>query len=362
MIFMKSILKLLTIILLPILGFSQAKEYKDFNKLYFCSNLNKPDNIPLESYNTLISKLTQIASNYGFGGTADCSSRFYITCSINIISKEITSTAPSNIIIKTSVLFSIGDNVENVVYSSFSKELNGIGQSEVKAYNNLISKINASEKGISNFIETAKIKIINYFDANCESIIKTANNLKAQGKYDEAIFELTKVPDISVACYENALNAVERIYQEKIDRECLVTLRRVNSIWSAFPNVDGARAASEIINQISPFSSCEPDLTLLLSEIKNKLTEDQSKDFELNIKKYNDAIELKREALRIDEEDRKRQSAIKRNEIKSEYALKKAELESEGGVINKIKKLKLVLWGENESSYLKEKGKTTPRN
>jgi hypothetical protein len=313
--------------------------------------LNKPDNIPLESHNTLISKLTQIASSYGLGGEADCSSRFYITCSINLIAKEITSTAPSNIIIKTSVLFTIADNVDNVVYSSFSKELNGIGQSEVKAYNNLISKINASEKGISDFIETAKIKIIKYFDANCESIIKTANTLKAQGKYDEAIFELTKVPDISVACYENALNAVERIYQEKIDRECLITLRKANSIWSSSPNVDGARAASEIINQISPFSSCEPDLSKLLGEIKSKLNQDQKNEFDLTIKKYNDAMELKKEALRIYEEDRKRQAAIQKSAIKTDYTQRKAEQSNDQNDII-LKKLKIVLWGEDASDFL----------
>ena len=100
--------------------------------------------------------------------------------------------------------------------------------------------------------------------------------------------------------------------------------------------------------------SIDPDLSILLSDIKAKLTQDQKDAFELKIKKYNDAIELKREALRIDEEDRKRLAAIQKSALKAEYAQKKYEEES-GGLLNSIKKLKVILWGEGSSKFLDKK-------
>jgi hypothetical protein len=265
-------------------------------------------------------------------------------------------------IIKGIVTFTIYDKFDGVEYASISINISGIGQSEVKAYNSAISKIIPLDKQFDGFVQGAKNNIKNYYASNCETIMKNANNLSAQGLYNEAIFELTKIPDISTECYSHSLDLIEKIYQQKVDKECLLIMRNANAIWSSSPSNEGAKQVAELIDKISPFSSCEPDLTQLLNEIKNKLTADQNKNFDLKIKKYNDAIELKRQALRIDEEERKRQAAIKRVEIKSEYTLKRTEIEKEEGLINKIKKLKLVLWGENESNYLKEKRKISPVN
>jgi len=351
---MKNYFKILLLFTLPLIGYSQNKVESEFNKLYFCSYLPGDIQIPRESSEILISKMEQLVSNNGLGGSNDCNSRFYITCQVSLNSKEVTSTSPSSIIIKSTLTFSIRDYFDKVTYATYSKDITAVGVSEIKVFNNLFSKILVSESGYENFITKAKENIKKYYDSNCESVIRLAKSLRVQGKYDEAIYELSQVPDISKTCHENALSEIENIYQEKIDKECLVALRNAKSIWSSSPNAEGARLVSEIVNQISPFSSCDPDLSILLSDIKAKLTQDQKDAFELKIKKYNDAIELKREALRIDEEDRKRLAAIQKSALKAEYAQKKYEEES-GGLLNSIKKLKVILWGEGSSKFLDKK-------
>jgi hypothetical protein len=348
----------LFILLLYIKGFSQSNEQNDFNKLFFCTYIDDSNSIPKESYSLLNSKLAQIVAKQGLGGKVNCNSRFYVTCNVSLIDKELTSTAPTNVVVRANFFFSIHDSVDKVLYSTYNKVLSGVGRSEIKAYNNLISKIPVEEKGLVEFIDIAKSKIIKYYNANCESIIKVSRALKAQGKYDEAIFELTKIPDISFSCYESALVEIEKIYQEKIDRDCLVLLRKANSVWSASPNSHGANIVSEIINEMSPLSICEPDLSSLLHEIKTKLIEYDKREFDFRIKKYNDALLLAKEALRMYNEDKRRQVSIQQLSITADDIVRNMEKDNHSS-INSLRKMKILLWSLSASDFINKKSSTS---
>ena len=172
---------------------------------------------------------------------------------------------------------------------------------------------------------------------------------------------------------------MQYIYQQKIDKECMLIMRNAKTTWIANQNADGASKVAEIINSISPFSTCEPDASNLMKEISSKLAADEKARWEFQIQKHKDVVKLKEEALRIDEEDRKRQEslqkesqkqqyalqkesqkqqyALQKESQKQQYALQKSDQEAGGvrGFINSITKLKVTLWRDNSEQYLKNK-------
>jgi hypothetical protein len=155
------------------------------------------------------------------------------------------------------------------------------------------------------------------------------------------------------------------VYQQKIDKECLLIMRDAKTTWMANPNDSGAAKVAHIINSISPFSTCEPDAGILLNEITQKLQAEKKALWEFQVQKHRDAVKLKQEAIRVDEEDRKKRLALQTEEQKQQYALQKAaqkqqyalqkaDQEAGGlrGFVNSIAKLKVTLWRETAQDYV----------
>jgi hypothetical protein len=103
-----------------------------------------------------------------------------------------------------------------------------------------------------------------------------------------------------------------------------------------------------------------------MKEIRLKLAADEKAKWEFKIQKHKVEVKLKEEALRIDEEDRKRnaslqeasqkqQYALQKESQKQQYALQKSDQEAGGlrGFVNSITKLKMTLWRDNSEQYLK---------
>ena len=221
-------------------------------------------------------------------------------------------------------------------------------------------------KEIASFIEDGKSKIIDMYNTQCDFIIKDAESYSKKGEYDAAMLKLASVPDVCEKCYVSCMDKMNEIYQQKIDKECLLIMRDAKTTWMANQNSIGAEKVAQIINSISPFSTCEPDAGNLMNEIQAKLAKDEKAKWEFQIQKHKDAVKLKQEALRIDEEhkkealridedDKKRQAYNQKDAQKQQYALQKADQEAGGfrGFVNSIAKLKMTLWRENSNDYIK---------
>jgi hypothetical protein len=367
--------------------------FVSFNSLisYSQDNLNDINRITLNTYvpeqaeplsaqakNLLENKLSQISSNYGLGGS-DINPRFVLSANVALLNKQLIPGPPTMTVINLQITLFITDVIEMKKYANTNLEVQGVGDrgNETKAYIDAFKKINVSNPNIKKFIEEGKGKIVNYYNKQCEFIINESINLSKKGDYDAAMLKIAAIPDVCEKCYTNAMDTMQMIYQQKIDKECLLIMRNAKSTWIANQNAEGAKRVAEIVNSISPFSTCEPDLTIFMNEINSKLSADEKNQWNLQIQKYKDAVRLKEEALRIEEEtrkeslrieeeDKKRQSAIQSEAQKQnyslqkaaqqqEYKLQKADQEAGGfrGFVNSITKLKMTLWRDNSEQYLK---------
>ena len=349
---MKKALALLLITISTFQAFSQAK-LDDFGRVVLNSYLPENLNLPAEAKSQLLNKLNQITSSNGMGGS-QANPRFIITASVNVGTKDIIAGPPQMISQNLDVTFFIGDATSNTLFSNTTLSLKGVGTNENKAFIEAFKTINAKNKDLSLFLEEGKTKIVNYYNSQCDFILKEAMNLAERGLYDEAIHKLVVVPDVCESCFQKSIDTMEYIYQKKVDKECLLIMREAKTTWMANQNATGASKVAGIINKISPFSTCEPDAGNLMKEIENKLAADEKAKWDFQMQKHRDAVKLKEEALRIDEEDRKRNASLQKEQQKQQYALQKADQEAGGfkGVVNSLVKLKMSFWGDDSQKYL----------
>ena len=213
------------------------------------------DKMPDAARSILANKLNQIVTQNGMGGAAN-NERFIITANVNVISKDLTATAPPMTALVLEVTLYIGDGFVGTKFSSTSISVKGVGESETKAYISALKGISPTNSNIQSFVGNGKSKIIEYYNSKCDFIIKEAQTLVSQNNFEEAIFKLTSVPEVCKDCYDKCMDAVGPIYQKQIDRECKSKLMEANTAWNAAQDSYGADTAGGILAQIDPNASC----------------------------------------------------------------------------------------------------------
>ena len=191
---MKSKLTLCLLIVLTYNSYAQNTTGKsdDAARIKLAAHVPKQiENMPEAARSSLANKLSQIVTQNGLGGKSS-NERFIITANINVISKELTPTAPPLQAYILDVTLYIGDGIDGSKFSSISTEVKGIGESETKAYISALKNIKTTDPKYQTFIETGKNKIIEYYNSKCDFIISEAKSLAKQTKYEEGIFKLTE--------------------------------------------------------------------------------------------------------------------------------------------------------------------------
>jgi len=304
-------------------GLNAQVKLDDFGRIILNTHLSDKINIPAESKELLKTKLSQIASNNGMGGS-QANPRFIITA--NVRTKDIIAGPPQMIAQNVDVTFFIGDALTNTVFANTTLSLKGVGTNENKAFIEAIKTINPKNKDIAVFIEEGKNKIISYYSTNCDFIIKDAQTLVKQEKYDEAIYQLSLVPEVCQECYFKCLDTLSSIYQQKIDADCKTKLKEAKVTWTANQTPEGAEKAGDILSSINPMASCQKDVDALVKSIDSKLKADEKASWQFKMKQYADKIAAQKEQVRIAEEKSKRDDNYRENQSKRNIELDKIRI------------------------------------
>jgi len=318
---MKKLIFFLLIIASTIGSNAQVK-LDDFGRIIL--NTYLPDNIAVsaEAKGLLITKLNQITSNNGMGGS-QANPRFIITANVNVGTKDIIAGPPQMIAQNIDVTLFIGDALTNVIFSNVTLSLKGVGTNENKAFIEAFKTINPKNKEVAAFLEEGKKKIIDYYATQCDFIIKDAQTLVKQEKYDEAIYQLALVPEVCQECYFKCLDTLSSIYQQKIDADCKIKLNEAKVTWTAAQNPNGAEKAGNILSTINPMASCQNDVTAFIKTIDAKLKADEKARWEFKMKQYADKIVAQKEQVRIADEKGKRDDTYRENQSSRNFELDK---------------------------------------
>ncbi len=255
------------------------------------------DKMPDAARSILANKLNQIVTQNGMGGAAN-NERFIITANVNVISKDLTATAPPMTALVLEVTLYIGDGFVGTKFSSTSISVKGVGESETKAYISALKGISPTNSNIQSFVGNGKSKIIEYYNSKCDFIIKEAQTLVSQNNFEEAIFKLTSVPEVCKDCYDKCMDAVGPIYQKQIDRECKSKLMEANTAWNAAQDSYGADIAGGILAQIDPNASCYKEALALSNKIAQRIKEIDQRDWKLQLKEQQDNVDIQKATIK----------------------------------------------------------------
>lgn len=313
-----------TILLTLFLSFTTFSQINldDFGRIILNTYIPKELNIPTEAREALKTKLDQISSVNGLGGS-QVNPRFIITANIIVGTKDIIAGPPQMIAQNLDINFFIGDAISNTIFSSVIIQLKGVGTNENKAFIDAIKNFNPKNKEVVAFLEEGKTKILNYYSTNCDFILKDAQAITKQEKYEEAIFKLALVPEVCKECYFKCLDTISVIYQKKIDADCKIKLNKAINIWNANQNPEGAEKAGDLLSTINTQSNCQTEVNTLMKTINAKLKADEKARWEFKMKQYEDKINAQKEQVRIAEDKSMRDDQFRDQQSKRNYQIDK---------------------------------------
>ena len=255
------------------------------------------EDLPEIAKNNLRSKMAQILTKQGIAGSAGFSSQFIMVPNVSVLSKDVVAGAPPKVALNLEVAFYIGDGINGVKYGSAAVMAKGVGQTETKAYVSALRNISSSNKELANLIETAKERILEYYNDGCDFILKEADNLAAQNKFDEALYALSSVPVVSKECFNKAQDRIGNVYQQMIDRDCDMLLNQATNAWNAGQNYEAAVEATNLLNQIEPESACFSKVKTLSKNIRAGIKDTNNKEWAMLNKQLESITEIEKNRL-----------------------------------------------------------------
>lgn len=249
--------------------------------------------IPGGAQRNLQNKLMQVASLNGLGATQGAA-QFVMVPMISVINKDVTPTAPPKVSLTIDVTLYIVDMLSQNIYSQTSIQVRGVGNNEERAYTQALNGINPRHGQFKGFVEKGKEKIVEYYNSKCDVIISSAKALSGQKKYEEALFTLMSVPDVSRECFDKCMQVSMDVYQEYADQKCNESLSAAKSAWAG----KDLSKVEEHIGKITPDMGCYDEAQQLIATVTAAVEAEGGTAWNFKMKKYDDSIDLQK--MKID--------------------------------------------------------------
>ena len=290
----------LALLAIPFVSMSQNSKGKtdDMGRVALAAFVpDQAEGIPPSARQMLQNKMQQIAVKNGLGA-AGANLRFFIVPLVTVISKDITATAPPMVAINLDVTFYIVDASSRSIFSQTSIQAKGVGQNDDKAYISALKNVNVNDGKFKGFVEQGKTKIMEFYNSQCDVIMKGANALAGQKKYEEALFGLLTVPDVCRECFDKCMDLSVDIYKQYANYKCTEYMAGAKASWAAM-NTD---KAAEFLGKVTPDMECYPQAVQLTQEITQKMLADGANvwtfkmtQFDANVDKEKMMIEAGKE-------------------------------------------------------------------
>lgn len=252
--------------------------------------------VPQNSYTVLNSKLSQLITRNGFAEIQN--QRFILTAKVDVITEDITDTAPAMFAYTLNFNLYIGDGVTGQLFSSTAVEAKGVGLTKDKAYMNALRSLNVRHPAFREFINEGKDKIVEYYTRNCDKIIQKAQVLAASQEYEQAMYELSLIPNVCSDCYNKASNMIMSIYKSKTDEEGEILLAQARAAWNAGQDWDAAQEACSILAQINPVSAAFTKAQALEKQIAARVQALDKREWNFMLQKQADETAIRKAQIK----------------------------------------------------------------
>ena len=248
------------------------------------------EGMPRAARKMLKNKLQKIVTKNGLGSV---NSQFILTANISVVSKEVTPTAPPMIAMNLEISFFITDYTNKAVFATTSIEKKGVGKNETKAYIQALKTIKYKDPQFKAFLDDGKKKIVEYYNSNCDFIIKEAQTLSSAKEYGAAIYKLVSVPNVCKECFDKCMEEVKPIFKLYEDQKCGENIAKAKASWAKLD----ANEASAYLSNITPDASCYPEAQKLVDEIRKKMLADEKKEWDFKMKVWDDSVDIEKQKI-----------------------------------------------------------------
>jgi len=280
---MRTFLSLFALVGMTVTAFAQSNNIQ----LYVYSP-KQAEEIPEASVDYLVNGLCTAVTTDGLAAQTGYMTQFLLMPKVNIATKNVLANTQQQVVLTLDVFLQVVDNISGTIYASKTINLKGVGTNETKAYNAAFRTLSKNHQQIKSFISLAKQKILAYYEAESENIIKKANLLAAQERYDEAFYLLSMIPS-QCSKYDLGISAGLAIWNKYKDYSCSKNFAKAQSAWIAGQDYDAANIAGMYLSRILPDTSCYGDAQQLYRDIKTKVGDLWK--FEMNV--YKDDHQLR---------------------------------------------------------------------
>jgi hypothetical protein len=272
----------------------QAQSVEDVGKIAL--SVVMPENIDgltVSQLSKLESKIIQMATKAGLSASG-YNQTFVIYPKFAIYETNTVEGGMQNItVITTELTLFIKQVNNNLLFSSVSRQLKGSGKTAEIALNNVISQIPVSDKIFASFIDEGKNKIVKYYEENCDDIVKKADAFIKMQQYEQALGLLMSIPEEVSACYDKILQKSIDTYKSYQKQRCAEQLQEARTLIAG-------RYYDEALNVLSgvdPSTECFNDAKTMVKSVENKVNAEYKKNWDLQVKIYNDAVALEKQRI-----------------------------------------------------------------
>jgi hypothetical protein len=281
----------LGMLMLGMYGQSQSSLGKsdDLGRLAIAAIVPDEAGVPGGAQRMLQNKMMQIATLNGLGAT-ESRAQFAMVPMISVINQDVTPTAPPMVSLTVEVTLYIVDVISHNIFNQTSIELRGVGNTEERAYSQALNNLNPRHGQFKGFVERGKEKIVEYYNSKCDVIISGSKALAGQKKYEEALFMLLSVPDVSRECFDKCMSISIDIYQEYANQKCAEYLAAARAAWAG----KELAKVEENLGKITPDMSCYPQAEQLMAQITAAVEAEGASSWNFKMKRYDDSVDIEK--------------------------------------------------------------------
>lgn len=180
----------------------------------------------------------------------------------------------------------------NILFSTISKTIKGSGSNKESAITNAITKIISNDSDYKTFIEKSKNKIIQYYETKCSDIIRKSDGFVKVQQFEEALGLLMSVPDV-VSCYSDVQSKAVETYKGFQKKNCSKQIQLARNTLA----INDYVGTLNILSEIDPASPCFKESQTMAKTIELKVTAEEKKQWDFQIKEYNDAVSLEKQRV-----------------------------------------------------------------
>lgn len=231
-----------------------------------------------------------ISQASGVGNIYDAN--FGIVVSADPFDQHILAGSPKKYVMNLTVTLKAVNLHDGRIYATWQGDVNGVGNSETKAYNNAFRKISSQDGNLQAFVTKSRDAVLSYYDRNYRAVIAHAKSRAAVKDYDGALVELMAIP----ACcsgYGEVISEVLTVYQQYVDQSCEENLAMAQTAWMQGFNATNAAAAAKYLGRIYPDASCYKAAQALVKEIKGHMGD----EWHFKLKQWDSLVDVQKQKL-----------------------------------------------------------------